>query len=287
MPFMKDLSAVCRMIKIEHSVFALPFAFAGSFLAAGGWPGLWNLIVLTVAMVAVRSFAMAFNRYADLDIDRENPRTQTRPLVTGELSTRFTLLFICATAVIFVAACALMNPLCLMLSPLALGLSAFYSFCKRFTRWCHFVLGTVLGLAPVAGWLSVEPVLTLPAVLLFLGVTFWVAGFDILYACQDAEFDLSRGLHSMPSRLGLACALEVSTMSHLVTGPFFILAGWSAGLSFIYFCVALAVWLTLLYEHKLVRADDLSRVNVAFFTLNGVVAVALFLGVVLDLFLLG
>jgi 4-hydroxybenzoate polyprenyltransferase len=287
MPFMKDLSAVCRMIKIEHSVFALPFAFAGSFLAAGGWPGLWNLIVLTVAMVAVRSFAMAFNRYADLDIDRENPRTQTRPLVTGELSTRFTLLFICATAVIFVAACALMNPLCLMLSPLALGLSAFYSFCKRFTRWCHFVLGTVLGLAPVAGWLSVEPVLTLPAVLLFLGVTFWVAGFDILYACQDAEFDLSRGLHSMPSRLGLACALEVSTMSHLVTGPFFILAGWSAGLSFIYFCVALAVWLTLLFEHRLVRADDLSRVNVAFFTLNGVVAVALFLGVVLDLFLLG
>jgi 4-hydroxybenzoate polyprenyltransferase len=287
MPFMKDLSAVCRMIKIEHSVFALPFAFAGSFLAAGGWPGLWNLIVLTVAMVAVRSFAMAFNRYADLDIDRDNPRTRTRPLVTGELSTRFTLLFICATAVIFVAACALMNPLCLMLSPLALGLSAFYSFCKRFTRWCHFVLGTVLGLAPVAGWLSVDPVLTLPAVLLFLGVTFWVAGFDILYACQDAEFDLARGLHSMPSRLGLACALEVSTMSHVVTGLFFILAGWSAGLSVVYFCVALAVWLTLLYEHKLVRADDLSRVNVAFFTLNGVVAVALFLGVVLDLFLLG
>ncbi len=287
MPFMKDLSAVCRMIKIEHSVFALPFAFAGSFLAAGGWPGLWNLIVLTVAMVAVRSFAMAFNRYADLDIDRENPRTLTRPLVTGELSTRFTLLFICATAVIFVAACALMNPLCLMLSPLALGLSAFYSFCKRFTRWCHFVLGTVLGLAPVAGWLSVDPVLTLPAVLLFLGVTFWVAGFDILYACQDAEFDLSRGLHSMPSRLGLACALEVSTMSHVVTGLFFILAGWSAGLSIVYFCVALAVWLTLLYEHRLVRADDLSRVNVAFFTLNGLVAVALFLGVVLDLFLLG
>jgi 4-hydroxybenzoate polyprenyltransferase len=214
-------------------------------------------------------------------------RTLTRPLVTGEMSTRFTLLFICATAVIFVAACALMNPLCLMLSPLALGLSAFYSFCKRFTRWCHFVLGTVLGLAPVAGWLSVDPVLTLPAVLLFLGVTFWVAGFDILYACQDAEFDLSRGLHSMPSRLGLACALEVSTMSHVVTGLFFILAGWSAGLSFVYFCVALAVWLTLLYEHRLVRADDLSRVNVAFFTLNGLVAVALFLGVVLDLSLLG
>jgi 4-hydroxybenzoate polyprenyltransferase len=283
----KDLGAVCRMIKIEHSVFALPFAYAGAFLAAGGWPGLWNMLVLTVAMVAVRSFAMAFNRYADLDIDRENPRTKTRPLVTGELSTGFTLLFICAAALIFVVACALMNPLCLLLSPLALGLSAFYSFCKRFTRWCHFVLGMVLGLAPVAGWLCVDPVLTLPAMLLFFGVTFWVAGFDILYACQDADFDLSRGLHSMPSRLGLACALEVSTMSHVVTGVFFLLAGWAAGLSWLYLLVALAIWLTLMFEHRLVRADDLSRVNVAFFTLNGAISVALFLGVLLDLSFLG
>lgn len=287
MPFAKDLASVCRMIKIEHSVFALPFAYAGAFLAAGGWPGLWNMTVLTVAMVAVRSFAMAFNRYADLDIDSDNPRTQGRPLVTGELSTRFTLLFIVATALVFVAACALMNPLCLLLSPVALGLSAFYSFCKRLTRWCHFVLGAVLGLAPVAGWLCVDPVLTLPAALLFFGVTFWVAGFDILYACQDAAFDLGRGLHSMPARLGVACALEISTMSHVVTGVFFILAGWSAGLSWPYFFVSLAVWLTLMFEHRLVRADDLSRVNVAFFTLNGVIAVALFFGVLLDMFLAG
>jgi len=287
MPFAKDLTAVCRMIKIEHSVFALPFAYAGAFLAAGGWPGLWNMLILTVAMVAVRSFAMAFNRYADLDIDSDNPRTRDRPLVTGEVSTRFTLVFIGATALIFVAACALMNPLCLLLSPVALGLSAFYSFCKRLTRWCHFVLGAVLGLAPVAGWLCVDPVLTLPATLLFFGVTFWVAGFDILYACQDAEFDSGRGLHSMPARLGIACALEISTMSHVVTGVFFLLAGWSAGLSWLYALVALAVWVVLMVEHKLVRADDLSRVNVAFFTLNGFISVALFAGVVLDLALTG
>lgn len=283
MSFMKDLAAVCRMIKIEHSVFALPFAYMGAFLAAGGWPGLWNLAVLTVAMVAVRSFAMAFNRYADLDIDRENPRTQKRELVTGELSTGFTLMFILTTAVVFIAACALMNPLCLKLSPFALALSAFYSFCKRFTHWCHFVLGAVLGLAPVAGWLCVDPAFTLPAALLFLGVTLWVAGFDLLYACQDAAFDRARGLFSVPARLGVPAALGISTLSHAVTGALFLLAGWSAGLGAVYFAVAVLVALTLMVEHLLVRPDDLSRVNVAFFTMNGVISVVLFLATVIDL----
>lgn len=282
----KDLGVVCRMIKIEHSVFALPFAYIGAFLAAGGWPGFFNLIVLTVAMVAVRSFAMAFNRYADLDIDRENPRTQDRPLVSGELSTAFTLLFILGTAVIFVVMCALMNPLCLLLSPLALGLSAFYSYCKRFTLWCHYVLGMVLGLAPVAGWLCVEPTLTLPAVLFFCGVTLWVAGFDLLYACQDAAFDKERGLWSIPSRLGIPAALSISTLSHVITAVIFLLAGWAAGLGWIYFLVATGVGLVLMGEHLLVKADDMSRVNVAFFTMNGVIAVVLFLGVLLDLFIL-
>jgi len=271
------------MVKIEHSVFALPFAYIGAFLAAGGWPGLWNLLVLTVAMVAVRSFAMAFNRYADLDIDRENPRTQKRELVTGELSTGFTLGFIIATAVVFVAACGLMNPLCLMLSPVALGLSAFYSFCKRFTHWCHFVLGSVLGLAPVAGWLCVDPAFTLPAALLFCGVTMWVAGFDLLYASQDAAFDRERGLFSIPARLGIRAALGISTVSHMATAAFFLLAGWAAGLGAVYFVAAGAVGVTLMAEHLLVSADDMSRVNVAFFTLNGVISVALFIAVVVDL----
>jgi len=285
MVFSKDFGVVCRMIKIEHSVFALPFAFAGAFLAARGWPGLWNLIVLTVAMVAVRSFAMAFNRYADLDIDRENPRTQTRPLVTGELSTRFTLVFILGTAAVFVAACALMNPLCLLLSPVALGLSAFYSFCKRFTYWCHFVLGSVLGLAPVAGWLCVDPVFTPAAALLFLGVTLWVAGFDLLYACQDAAFDRERGLWSIPARLGVPAALAVSSLSHAVAAILFLLAGWVAGLGAVYLLVAGAIGLVLVAEHLLVSADDMSRVNVAFFTLNGVISVVLFFGVAVDLWL--
>lgn len=283
MSFTGDFKTVCRMIKIEHSVFALPFAYMGAFLAAGGWPGLWNLLILTVAMVAVRSFAMAFNRYADLDIDRENPRTQKRELVTGELSTGFTLGFILAAALVFVAACALMNPLCLLLSPLALGLSAFYSFCKRFTRWCHFVLGMVLGLAPLAGWLCVDPVLTLPAVLLFCGVTMWVAGFDLLYAAQDADFDRERGLHSIPARLGLPAALSVSTLSHVNAAAFFLLAGWAAGLGIVYFAAAVAAGGILMAEHLLVGADDMSRVNVAFFTMNGFISVALFLAVAADL----
>lgn len=287
MSIVKNLGVVCRMIKIEHSIFALPFAYIGAFLAAKGWPGLYTMVVLTVAMVAVRSFAMAFNRYADLEIDRENPRTQDRPLVTGALSSGFTLAFIIGTGVLFIGACAMMNPLCLKLAPLALGLSAFYSYCKRFTYWCHFVLGAVLGLAPVAGWLSVDPTITLPAVLFFCGVVMWVAGFDLLYACQDADFDRERGLYSMPARLGIPAALGISSVSHMSTAAFFLLAGWAAGLGSVYFMVAGAVGVILMAEHLLVKPDDMSRVNVAFFTMNGIIAVALFFGVLLDLSLAG
>ena len=283
MSFSRDFVVVCRMIKIEHSVFALPFAYIGAFLAAGGWPGLYNMVVLTVAMVAVRSYAMAFNRYADLDIDKDNPRTQDRPLVTGELSTKFTLVFIGGAATLFVVMCALMNPVCLALSPLALGVSAFYSFCKRFSYWCHYVLGMTLGLAPVAGWLCVDPTLTLPAALYFCGVTLWVAGFDLLYACQDAEFDRERGLWSIPARLGIPAALAMSTLSHAATAILFILAGWAAGLGWIYFISAGLVGATLVAEHLLVKEDDMSRVNMAFFTINGVIAVALFFAVLADI----
>ncbi len=281
--FFKSVAVICRMIKIEHSVFALPFAYTGAFLAAGGWPGWSSFLLLTLAMVAVRSFAMAFNRLADLSIDKVNPRTQDRPLVTGELSVNFTIGFLAVTALIFVLACWGMNPLCLVLSPLALILSAFYSFTKRFTWACHFVLGSVLGLAPVAGWLCVDPVLTLSATLFFFGVTFWVAGFDILYSCQDAELDRNLGLNSLPAHLGLKGALTVSLLSHVNAALFFLLAGWAAGLGGLYFLVAGFVGLVLLWEHRLVSPDDLSRVNVAFFTLNGIIAVFIFLAVLLDM----
>lgn len=194
-----SFAAICRMIKIEHSIFALPFAFAGAFIASGGIPAWKPFVLLTIAMVAVRSFAMAFNRVVDLPFDRRNPRTQNRPLVTGEITRLQTWAFIVVMAVVFVLACAGLNRLCLMLSPLALGISALYSVMKRFTWLCHFVLGAVLGLAPLAGWLSVDPVFTLPAVLLFWGVLFWVAGFDILYSCQDTALAMPAGSATGPT----------------------------------------------------------------------------------------
>lgn len=273
---------LARMVKIEHSIFALPFAYLGMLWAADGWPGWKIFLALTVAMVAVRSFAMAVNRLADLPIDSKNPRTLTRPLVTGELKVSETLVFIAVSALVFVGACWQLNALCLALSPLALVWSALYSFTKRFTFLCHFFLGTVLGLAPLAGWLAVSPEIALAPVLLGLGVTFWVAGFDILYACQDAEFDQVEGLHSLPADKGVPIALALSTFSHVTTALLFLLAGWSAGAGLVYagFCLVVAV--ILLFEHRLISADDLSRVNLAFFTLNGFVAVFLFAGAVID-----
>lgn len=280
-----SFAAICRMIKIEHSIFALPFAFAGAFIASGGVPAWKPFVLLTIAMVAVRSFAMAFNRVVDLPFDCRNPRTQNRPLVTGEITRLQTWAFIVVMAVVFVLACAGLNRLCLMLSPLALGISALYSVMKRFTWLCHFVLGAVLGLAPLAGWLSVDPVFTLPAVLLFWGVLFWVAGFDILYSCQDTAFDIEVGLHSVPARFGIPTALVISTFCHVNTVVFFLLAGWAAGLSWAWYPVWAIVSLVLVLEHRLIRADDLSRVNMAFFTLNGVVSIVVFAGIVAGVFI--
>ena len=221
MPGLDKVAILARMVKIEHSVFALPFAYLGAFLVAGGWPGWQPLLLLTVAMVAVRSFAMAFNRLADVRYDSLNPRTQSRPLVSGEIGKKETWLFVGVCALVFVGCCALMNPVCLLLSPFALAISAFYSFVKRFSWLCHFVLGLVLALAPVAGWLSVQPGFAISLALFFLGVLFWVAGFDIIYSCQDVEFDVTNGLHSLPAAYGMASALHISFFCHVNTSLFF------------------------------------------------------------------
>ncbi|MEF8823670.1 MAG: UbiA-like polyprenyltransferase [Desulfohalobiaceae bacterium] len=280
-----NAAAFARMVKLEHSVFALPFAFIGLFLAAGGWPG-WRLVVLlTVAMVSVRTFAMGMNRLLDLDIDRNNPRTSRRPLVTGEITRTQTIIFCVLAAVIFVLACAWMNLVCLWLSPAALLWAGLYSTSKRFTWLCHFWLGSVLGLAPLGGWLAFEPRLVLPAVLFFLGVTFWVAGFDILYSCQDTDFDEQWSLHSAPVRFGLPSAIQLAAFSHVNASLFFGLAGWSAGLGWIYAAAWAVVSLSLAIEHSLVSPADLSRLNTAFFTLNGIVSLILFAGVLTGIFL--
>lgn len=278
-------AALCRMVKIEHSIFALPYAYTGAFLAAKGLPSWSTLVYLTIAMVGVRSFAMAFNRVADLRYDRINPRTQRRPLVTGDISPAQTWAFCAFMAAVFILACAGMNSLCLILSVPALLFSAAYSLLKRFTWICHFWLGATLGLAPLAGWISVTESVSLTPLLLFCAVTFWVAAFDIFYSCQDVDFDREHGLHSVPADFGIPSALIIAAFSHVVTTLFFGLMGFSAQLSLYWYAVWLCISAILLWEHTIMKPDDLSRVDTAFFTLNGIISVVVFAGVLLGLYL--
>jgi len=281
---MDRAKAYASFVKIEHSVFALPFAFVGLFLAKRGWPGIWPLALLCVAMVAIRSYSMGVNRLLDVRYDRVNPRTRGRELVSGTVSVPEGWIFVAACAAVFVASCWGMNGLVLSLSPVVLLWGGFYSLTKRFTWLCHLVLGSVLGLAPVAGWLSVTPEFNLAPVLFGLGVTCWVGGFDVLYACQDVDFDRSQKLCSMPVRFGVGGALALAGLLHGGAVVLFALAGWGAALGWGYFGF-LALTAGLLWvEHRLISENDLSRINVAFFTINGVVAATLFLGVLLDLF---
>ena len=279
-----NFGAICRMIRIEHSIFALPFAYAGAFLAARGWPGTGCLVLLTLAMVGIRSYAMAINRVADLPYDRKNPRTAKWPLVTGEITIWQTWRFAGIMAVLFVACCAALNFACLALSPLALLMAALYSYTKRITWLCHFALGAVIGLAPIAGWLSVSPSFALPAALLGVAVLFWIAGFDILYSCQDLAFDSAEGLHSLPVRFGLAGAMLIAAFCHVNTILFLLLTGLARQLSFgWYFALALSAAL-LWWEHSLVGPDRLEQIRFAF-ALNGPVSILLLLGALMGVFL--
>jgi 4-hydroxybenzoate polyprenyltransferase len=281
---LQRMKIYASFVKVEHSVFALPFAYVGLFLAGRGWPGLWPFLLLTVAMVAVRSYAMGVNRLLDVSFDRRNPRTKGRELVRGALTMSQGWTFVLVCAAVFVLACWGMNRLVLALSPAVLAWAAFYSLTKRFTWLCHLVLGSVLGLAPVAGWLSVVPAFNLATVLFGLGITCWVGGFDVLYACQDVDFDRSQGLNSMPVRFGVKGALGLAGLLHGAAVVLFALAGWGATLGWGYFGFLLLTALLLWTEHRLISENDLSRINVAFFTINGVVAATLFLGVLIDLF---
>ncbi|MBD5608001.1 MAG: 4-hydroxybenzoate octaprenyltransferase [Desulfovibrio sp.] len=276
---------ICRMIKIEHSVFALPYAWAGAFLAARGLPPFSVLFFLTIAMIAVRSFAMTFNRLADLDIDRKNPRTRDRPLPAGKISIVEARIFGAVMGAIFVAACACLNLTCLLLSIPALGFAAAYSYLKRFTPFSHYWLGATLGLAPLAGWLAVIPLsLGLAPILLFFAVSFWVGAFDIYYAFQDLAIDRAEGLHSMPADLGETSALHIAAFSHCMTVIFLFLDGYAASLGWPWYLVCAIIGFILLWEHKLVKPDDLSKINLAFFTLNGAISFVVLVGVILGIY---
>lgn len=271
------------MIKWEHSVFALPFALCGAMLAASGWPSASHLAWIIVAMVAARSAAMAFNRLADAEIDAANPRTRTRALPAGRLSIRFVSGFVVISCALLVFAAARLNHLALELSPVAIAIVLLYSYTKRFTRWSHLVLGFALGIAPAAAWIAVRGSLDMRILLLTAAVTCWVAGFDVLYACQDSEFDSSYGLYSMPRFLGIGKAIWFARALHVLMLALLVSVVLAFGLGKIAIAGVLAVALLLAYEHSLVRANDLSRLNAAFFTMNGVISVVFFLFVAADL----
>ncbi len=278
-----NIKTTLEMIKWEHSVFALPFAMCGAMLAAGGLPTLAQLGWIVVCMVSARSAAMAFNRLADSQIDAANPRTATRAIPAGSLSQKFVTIFVMVSCGVFVLAAAQLNKLAVWLSPVALGIVLLYSFTKRFTRWSHLVLGFALGVAPAAAWIAVRGSLDVRIMILTAAVTFWVGGFDVLYACQDINFDRSYGLYSVPQAYGIRAALYFARALHILM--LFLLAAFIVAFGLGKFAAlgVVAVALLLIYEHSLVSANDLSRLNAAFFTMNGVIAVVFFVFVAADL----
>lgn len=274
----RQAARLLEAIKFQHSVFALPFALAGALLALRGLAlGVgevaWKLGWILVAMVAARSAAMAFNRLTDASIDARNPRTASRPLPSGAVSRRFTALFVAVSSAVFVIAAAQLNPLCLMLSPVVLAIALGYSYTKRFTALSHIVLGLALGAAPAAAWIAIRGSIDPNILLLSAAVTLWTAGFDIIYSCQDVRFDRLEGLHSIPARLGIPRALLISRVLHAGMAALLLLAWSRLDLGWLALGGVGAVAALLAYEQSLVQPDDLSRVNAAFFTVNGWVSV--------------
>jgi 4-hydroxybenzoate polyprenyltransferase len=280
--FLRNLKITLEMIKWEHSIFALPFALCGAMLAAGGLPAWRQLAWIIVAMVSARSAAMAFNRLADASIDAANPRTATRALPVGELTPAFVSMFVLVACGIFVLAASRLNHLTLVLSPVALAVVLLYSYTKRFTRWSHLFLGFALGIAPAAAWIAVRGSLDPRILLLTAAVTFWVGGFDVIYSCQDHDYDCNHGLHSLPRYLGIKNALVIARLFHLMMLGLLIALIVTFGLGKLAMMGVLAVAALLLYEHALVRHDDLSKLNAAFFTMNGVISVVFFLFIAAD-----
>jgi len=277
----KRFRLTLEMIKFEHSIFALPFALTGALLAirqthmhaSAAWARIGWIVV---AMVGARSAAMAFNRLIDQEFDARNPRTRMRHLPAGVLSRPFTWVFVVISALVFVLAAGQLNTLCFRLAPAALGIVFFYSFTKRFTSFSHLVLGFALGIAPAAAWIAISGALDPRILWLTAAVTFWTAGFDIIYACQDFEFDSVEGLFSLPRRFGVAGALRIARLFHMLMIACLLALVYSLALGALSLAGVAAVTALLIYEHSLVKATDLSRVDAAFFTLNGYVSMLFF-----------
>jgi 4-hydroxybenzoate polyprenyltransferase len=269
------IHTVLEMIKFEHSVFALPFALVGALLAAragGGLPAVRQIFWIIVAMVGARSAAMTVNRIADIEYDRRNPRTASRALPAGELSLGFAWTFTAVSSAVLVLAAWQLNTLALKLSPVALAILFFYSYTKRFTAWSHFVLGFCLGISPAAAWIAIRGSLDWRMLILCAAVTLWVGGFDVLYACQDVEFDKTAGLFSIPKKLGISRSLEIARTMHVVM---VVLLGWLAWSFYLVWPAWAGIGVVaalLAYEHSLLKPNDLSKMNAAFFTVNGYIS---------------
>ncbi len=277
---MKQIHAFFDLIKFEHTIFALPFAYLGMVLAARGLPTFHQFFWITIAMAAARTFAMSMNRLADRSIDARNPRTAQRPIQTGKIRIRTVAIGTLASLAILALAAALLNPLTLMLLPGALIFLVGYAYTKRFTWLSHFILGFTDALAPMGAWAGVRGTIfttqDLPAWLLLFAVTFWIGGFDLIYSCQDTEFDRAERLHSIPARFGNGVALGLATVCHIITLLLLAGVGLLMNLTVIYWIGLVIVAALLVYEHWLVKPDDLQHINVAFFNINGYISITIF-----------
>jgi 4-hydroxybenzoate polyprenyltransferase len=272
----RNTVATLEMIKWEHSIFALPFALTGAMLAAGGWPSARALVLIIVCMVSARTAAMAFNRWADADLDRDNPRTATRAIPAGTLSRSFVGGFVVVSSLIFLGAAALLNRMTLEFAPIALAVVLAYSYMKRITRWSHLVLGLALGIAPSAAWIAVRGSFDPRIVVLTLAVLLWVGGFDVLYSCQDFEHDRRVGLNSVPQAFGITAAFWIARIMHLGMLMALLQLIDLFHLGSLADIGVVAVALLLTYEHSIISPKDIRRMNAAFFTLNGIISVVFF-----------
>ena len=277
------ISILLEMIKFKLTIFAMPFAFTGAFLAAGGVPELMVFLWIIMAMIGARTAAMGFNRIVDWKFDADNPRTANRAIPAGDVRIGEAWAMVVLSAVLFFFACYQLNGLTLLLSPFALGLTLFYSLTKRFTSFCHLILGVALAFAPLGGWVAVTGTLSQYPYVLSLGVLFWVAGFDTIYACLDADFDKGAGLYSLPSRFGREGAFRLAVLFHLLAFIFFTMTGISRGLNYFYFIGLVITGGALFYQHLIVNPRDLTRIKASFFSMNGFISLTIFFATWLSL----
>ncbi|GAA0360651.1 UbiA-like polyprenyltransferase [Bacillus horti] len=295
---MNKFKVILEMIKFEHTIFALPFAFVGAILGtqiafqagdgihASSWPTWGQIFWIVLAMVGARSAAMALNRQIDRFIDAKNPRTSTRAIPAGKITSKEILLFIAGSFILLFVSAYMLNPLAVKLLPVAVFFLVLYSYTKRFTWACHYILGIAIALAPLGGWVGATGTLHWESVLLFLAILFWTAGFDIIYATQDTEFDKKANLYSIPSYFGVAKALWISRVSHVLAAGLLFSLYFFTPLGWIYLIGCFVAAGILIYEHSLVKANDLSKVDVAFFTMNGILSVVIFVFTITDLVIL-